>query len=95
LSHQTTYNEMILPAKHIRVSESLLGLGGLLLHQLSEPMSIEDVWEQVQKATNTRSFPAYHSFDDMILALDFLYLINALEINSKGQVYNAIIGIKS
>jgi hypothetical protein len=85
---------MILPAKHIRISECLLGLGAQLLDQLSEPITVEAIWEEFQKVNNTRSFPAYHSFDELILALDFLYLINAIEINSKAQVYNAAFGSK-
>ena len=35
---------MILPSKHIRLSESLLGLGAVLLDFLNAPMTIDELW---------------------------------------------------
>ena len=35
---------MLLPAKHIALSESLLGLGGLLLEMLASPKGIDELY---------------------------------------------------
>lgn len=81
---------MILPSKHLRFSESLLGLGGVLLTFIKEPVTIDDIWLKYSEINNTKNkFPAYHSFDNIILALDYLYLIGAIEINNVGKIQNA------
>lgn len=79
---------MILPTKHIRISESLLGLGGYLLTLLKRPMSIDELWAEYEKSNN-KKFPAYHSFDNLILSLDLLYLMGIIEINEMGDLYYA------
>ena len=79
---------MILPSKHIRFSESLLGLGGKLLSLLTKPLTIDELWRKFSKINNTKEFPAYHSFDNMVLALNFLFLIGSIDINEEGKIYN-------
>ena len=80
---------MILPTKHIRISESLIGLGGYLLSILKKPMTIDELWILYEK-TNNKRFPAYHTFDNVILSLDFLYLMGSVDINEMGELYNAV-----
>lgn len=82
---------MILPSKHIRFSESLLGLGGVLLSFIHEPKTIDDIWFKYSEINNSKSgFPAYHNFDNVILALNYLYLIGAIKIDNNGKIQNAI-----
>lgn len=78
---------MILPGKHIRFSESLLGFGGKLLELLASPMTIDELWNKYSKVYDKGKFPAYHSFDNMVLALNFLFLIGAIEINNDGIIH--------
>jgi len=81
---------MILPSKHIRISESLLGLGGYLLKYLKDgPQTIDQLWFKVAKQNNTRKAFAYHGFDNVILSLNYLFIIGAIDINSEGLIYNA------
>lgn len=80
---------MILPSKHIKYSESLLGLGGKLLSLLQKAMTIDELWVEFSKINNKKQFPAYHSFDNVVLALDYLFLIDAISIDREGRVYNA------
>ncbi|MCF8243648.1 MAG: hypothetical protein K9J37_04540 [Saprospiraceae bacterium] len=75
-----------MPAKHIRYSESLLGLGGFLLSMLKEPATLDELWMKFEKINN-RKLPAYHSFDNVLLALDFLFLIGALNIADTGELH--------
>ncbi|MBP1638940.1 MAG: hypothetical protein H6Q17_523 [Bacteroidetes bacterium] len=80
---------MILPSKHISLSESLLGLGGAVLQMITNrPCSLEYVWQEYSKINNNRElFPAYHSFDNVVLAVDLLFIIGAININSEGEIY--------
>ncbi|MCX6237035.1 MAG: hypothetical protein NTY07_05655 [Bacteroidia bacterium] len=79
---------MILPTKHIRISESLIGLGGYLLNLLKEPTTVDHLWLKFEKVNNKR-FPAYHNFDNMVLSLNLLFLMGIIDINEKGELYNA------
>jgi len=81
---------MILPSKHIKFSESLLGLSAFLIDLLSEEMTVDELWFKFSKINNNKNvFPSYHDFDNVILSLDFLYLIGVVNINSKGLIINA------
>jgi len=85
---------MILPSKHIRLAESLLGLGGYLLKYLKdEPQTVDQLWFKVSKQNNSKKSFAYHGFDNVILALNYLYMIGAVDINSEGEILNAAIKI--
>ena len=78
---------MILPSKHISNAESLLGLGGLILSYVAEgPQTIDSIWSAYSRAYNSQDYPAYHSFDNIILATDLLYIIGAIKINKKGEI---------
>jgi len=77
---------MILPSKHIRFSESLFGLGGILIGFLSSPKTIDELWNKYSKVNNTKKFPAYHDFDNVVLALDYLFVVGVIDINEKGKI---------
>lgn len=77
---------MILPSKHIRLAESLFGLGGVLLGFLKTPLSIDEIWHKFSKINNSKRYPAYHSFDNVILALDYLFLIGAISLNDEDKI---------
>jgi len=76
---------MILPTKHIRISESLIGLGGYILKSLSEPMSIDSLWIKFNKQNLTK-FSTYHNFDNVVLALNLMFIMGIIDINDKGEL---------
>lgn len=79
---------MILPSKHINLSESLFGLGGIILKILKNPMTLDDLWVRYSKMNNKKSlFPSYHSFDHVILALNYLFAIEVIDINDGDKIY--------
>lgn len=81
---------MILPSKHIRFSESLLGLGGILINLIKEPLSIDEIWFKFSEINNNKKkLPAYHNFDNVVLALNYLFLIGAISLDNNGKIYNA------
>lgn len=77
---------MILPNKHITVSQSLWGLAAFLLTFLDAPKTVDELWVKFEKINDTQQFPAKHSFERVVLALDFLYLIEAIEVTSDGKI---------
>ncbi len=82
---------MILPSKHIRLSESLLGLGGVVLNMLKEPKTVDEIWLNFSEINNTKKvLPAYHNFDNVVLALNYLFIVGAISIDNNGKIKNAI-----
>ena len=64
---------MILPTKHITVENSLIGVGGLLLPHLSQPRTVSALWEKA------REMPQVATYERFTLALDLLYIMDAIE----------------
>ena len=76
---------MLLPDKHISFAESLLGLGSFIIEQLDTPQTIDNIWRKFEKERGSR-YPAYHSFDNLILATDVLFAIDLIYENANGNL---------
>ena len=81
---------MILPEKHIKFSESIIGLGAILIGLLKKDKTIEDLWLDFEKINNTEFLPAYHSYDNFILCIDLLFIIGAIDVNNNGRLFRCI-----
>lgn len=81
---------MLLPEKHIKISESIWGLGGILLKILEKPKTFDDLLNDYQKINDSKLFPSIHSINEVVLALDLLYAIGAITKNDKGELIYAI-----
>lgn len=80
---------MILPSKHTNISESLIGLGGFLIEKITEsPRTIDELYELLSKINLYKLKSTNHGIDNLILALDFLFLIGAINVDFEGRVYN-------
>ncbi|CAM3918594.1 MULTISPECIES: ABC-three component system middle component 6 [Lachnospiraceae] len=80
---------MIMPKKHISLSESFIGLGAFVLQTLSSPLTIDSCWEEIYSSyIKTGIISKKHSFDNFVLTLDLLYALNAININERGEIYN-------
>lgn len=77
---------MLLPDKHIKLAESLLGFGSFALEALDEPKTIDTLWSEFQQIYNEGDFPAYHSFENLVLAVDFLFWIGAVTEQDNGSL---------
>ena len=76
---------MIFPQKHISFYESILGLSSYILFKIkTKPHSIDALWGTFCRSENTIKFPAKHSFDNLILAIDMLFALNKIKITDKG-----------
>lgn len=82
---------MLLPDKHITFAESLLGFGSYVLAKLSEPMTIDQVWRAFER--ESKSYPAYQSFDNLVLAVDALFAVGAVTVNAYGELERQKVGI--
>ena len=65
---------MILPTKHISPSNSLLGVGAVLLQNLQREQTFTRLWERVRSLQNIGNYERF------VLALDLLYSLNAIYI---------------
>lgn len=65
---------MILPTKHISEKEALIGLGATMLAQLTSPITVSDLWDQLKRDSSIGTFERF------ALTADFLYLIGAIDL---------------
>ncbi len=70
---------MILPTKRLSQERALLVLGADILGLLDEPKTISRVWGELRQIRSQSESPI--TFDWFVLALDFLYLCNAIDAN--------------
>ncbi len=76
---------MILPTKHVRIERALIGVGAEILDILREPMTVSRLWDGVRSRRSSASQNTPIDYDRFILALDMLYLIDAVDVK-KGFV---------
>ncbi|MDD3138419.1 MAG: hypothetical protein PHX08_05545 [Lachnospiraceae bacterium] len=80
---------MIMPKKHIALSESYLGLGAYVLDVLSAPMTVDSCWDKiVSNYIKKGKISKKHSFNNFILTLDLLFALRAIDLNQKGELFN-------
>lgn len=77
---------MLLPDKHIKLSESLLGLGAFLIGLLRQPQTVDAIWFEYRKARDSGVYPAHHTFENVVLALDVLFAIKAINLSDNGLI---------
>lgn len=75
---------MILPKKQLSVNESYFGFGAFLLQKLNEPVSTEELWEYYKDSYTNKKYPVKFSFDQFVIALDYLYIIGAIKTDERG-----------
>jgi hypothetical protein len=71
---------MILPSKHLRENQALIGLGAVILRHLDDGRSVSELWERsrLDDITGPRERPM--SFDWFVLSLTLLYAMDAIEL---------------
>lgn len=81
----------LLPEKHVRASESLLGLGAVVLSILArEPKNLDTVWNMIKDVECMKTkINGSITLDRVVLAIDFLFVIGAVSLNSEGLLEHA------
>jgi len=73
---------MIFPGKHISQEKALLTVGAELLKNLDRPKTVSAIWEDIRQPTSgTHGAITNLSYDWFILALDLLFIFDAIEIH--------------
>lgn len=68
----------LLPHKHLRFSDSILGIGGLVKSVLKEPMTVDEIWSAIHK--NSHQWPGKISYTNMVMGIYVLFTIGHLEL---------------
>ena len=81
----------LLPEKHVRTSESLLGLGALVLGTLaSGPKTLDSLWADMKELDAVkRRVHGSVTLDSVVLAVDFLFSVGAVALNPEGMLEHA------
>lgn len=81
---------MILPSKHLSQNRALLTVGAVILRNLSGPVTVSALWEQVSRSSRDQSTPLPLHYDAFVLALDLLFLMGAVELHEGLLVRRAL-----
>ena len=76
---------MILPTKRIPEDRALLYIGAQVLRLLDEAKTVSRLWEELQRCRSSKDGYSPITYDWFILALDTLYLLEAIEL-SRGRL---------
>lgn len=68
---------MILPAKHLPPERCISGIGAVIMSQLDESLSVSETWVRTARAYGDHPI----TFDWFVLALSWLYAVNALDFD--------------
>lgn len=81
---------MLMPKKHINLSESLIGIGALILKTINNSeKTIDNILKEVDKLLNRNKNKAlYNNIDNILLSIDYLYSIGVIDIDKEGKIYN-------
>jgi len=64
---------MLMPSKHIPLSDTYLGIGAVILSQLKKDMTREALWARV------RGKPTVGTLDRFLYSLDLLFMFGLVE----------------
>ncbi len=78
---------VLLPDKHLRLSESVLGLAGFVLSFVGNPTTFDALWNRIREQLESPEWPASHGVENFALALCFLYTTDILDVTQSGELY--------
>jgi hypothetical protein len=79
------------PAKHVRLNETIIGLGAVVLEQLKRPKTVDGLWNSIRELKqHKKSIPGKVTLEDIIVTADFLYALGAVSINEEGLLSRCV-----
>jgi len=78
---------MLLPDKHVKIGESILGLAALVMASLEKPLAFDNLMAVLVTKFETPKWPAYHNTETVSLALCFLYSAGLVDVTPEGELY--------
>jgi len=70
-----------MPTKHIKTENALIGVGAQILELLSRSQTVAVLFTALRQKRQKDSMSVIH-FDWFLLALDFLYAVNAIKFEN-------------
>ena len=81
---------MLLPDKHVKIGESILGLAALVLANLQESLAFDQLMTVLEPKFETPDWPAYHNTETVSLAICFLHAAGLVDVTSEGDLYRCV-----
>lgn len=78
---------MLLPDKHVKISESILGLSALVVSNIDGGITFDKLMGRLVRKFETPEWPAYHNTETVALALCFLYTIGLVDVTKEGDLF--------
>jgi hypothetical protein len=78
---------VLLPDKHIRLSESIIGLAALVLSNLPRFTTFDALWKKVGDQLDGPKWPAIHGVENFVLAICFLHAIGKVDVSEDGELF--------
>ena len=75
----------LLPHKHVRFSDSTLGVAGKLRSMLEQPRSIDELQVLLEHA-RSQGWPGKAMLNDVIAGVSVLYALGQVEMCAEGRV---------
>ena len=72
---------MLMPKKHISLSESVIGFSTIILKYIKQTNELDDLYK---KLANDKYSKKSVTFDYFILCVNYLYMLGIIEMNSEG-----------
>jgi len=72
---------MIMPTKHIKAENALIGVGAVVLAQLDDDKTVSRLFHDLQEWRDENELATIH-FDWFLLSIDFLFTIGAIRFDS-------------
>ena len=76
----------LLPHKHVRFCDSLIGLAGFVRTFLSEPRTIDELWNLVDRENS--GWFSRPQFSHLVLAIDILFALKQIELIGNNRIQN-------
>ena len=81
---------MLLTEKHVHLSETVIGLSSFVIENLKEKLTLDELWKSLMESFESEEYPAKPSFEKLILTIDYLYTIGAIELDKFGRLSSEI-----
>ncbi len=83
---------MLMPQKHIDLYESLIGLGAIIITIIGKnSKTLDTIIEKVNLWIEKNKIKKiYNNIDNILLSIDYLFSIGAIDMNEEGGIYNVL-----
>jgi hypothetical protein len=78
---------MLLPDKHVKIAESILGLAALVVANMKKPVAFDNLMAIVAPKFETLEWPAYHNTETVSLALCYLHSVGLVDVTPDGDLF--------